>query len=261
MKLGWEKTLKSLNFEQRLKSAFQEAGEHFKHEVQEVLEEIGHELQLVAELGGDNFKFTEQDSWDTRNWVRIGGSILGIAGTVFLLFSSSFAMPVVIVAGVVSIITGLLKSKEEKRRKAVNNISESLREQLNTQKQETLEKAQSEFFKNCGSVSTNIESYFKELALGLESFSLKLEEAQKKFSAQANYLNRAYAKRILDWSQEKYEPLTVEEVRKTVAKVQRDFGREITIITSSELPLKKSMDELKKVLQEDISIQSLKSVK
>jgi len=261
LKLGWEKTLKSLNLEQRLKSAFQEAGEQFKQEVQEVLEEIGHELQLVAELGGDNFKFTEQDSWDTRNWVRIGGSILGIAGTVFLLFSSSFAMPLVIVAGVVSIITGLFKSKDEKRQKAVNNISESLRDQLNTRKQEVLEKAESEFLKNCGSVSTNIESYFKELASGLESFSLTLEEAQKKFSAQTNYLNRPYAKRILDWSQEKYEPLTEEGARKTVAKVQRKFGHKMTIITRSELTIKKSMDELKKVLQEDISIQSLKSVK
>ncbi len=90
---------------------------------------------------------------------------------------------------------------------------------------------------------------------------MTLEEAQKKFSAQTNYLNRPYAKRILDWSQEKYEPLTEEGVKKTVAKVQRKFGHKMTIITRSELSIKKSMDELKKVLQEGISIQSLKSVK
>jgi GTP-binding protein EngB required for normal cell division/uncharacterized tellurite resistance protein B-like protein len=261
LKLGWEKTLKSLNFEQRLKSAFQEAGEQFNNEVQEVLEEIGHELQLVAELGGDNFKFTEQDSWDTQNWVRIAGSILGVASTVLLLFSSPFAIAVGIIGTVVGGITLLLKSKDQKRREAAHKISESLYEQLNTEKQKVLEKAESEFLKNCGSVSTNIESYFKELALGLESFSLTLEEAQKKFSAQANYLNRFYAKRILDWSQEKYEPLTEEGARKTVAKVQRKFGHKMTILTRSELTIKKSMDELKKVLQEDISIQSHKSVK
>lgn len=261
LKLGWEKTLKSLNFEQRLKSAFQEAGEQFKREVQEVLEEIGYELQLVAELGSSNFKFTEQDSWDTRNWVRIAGSILVVTGAVLTFFAPPVAMVVGIVAGVVGGITGLLKSKDQKRREAVHKISESLYEQLNTQKQETLEKARSEFSNSCASVIMNIESYFKELALGLESFSLTLEEAQKKLSGQANYLNRFYAKRILDWSQEKYEPLTEEGARKTVAKVQRKFGHKMTILTRSELTIKKSMDELKKVLQEDISIQSHKSVK
>ncbi len=261
LKLGWEKTLKSLNFEQRLKSAFQEAGEQFQREVQEVLEEIGHELQLVAELGGGNFKFTQQDSGDTQHILRIGGIILGVASTVLLLFSSPFAMPLVIVAGIIGNLTGLFKSKDQKRREAAHKISEELYEQLNTQKQETLEKARSEFSNSCAFVIMNIESYFKELALGLESFSLTLEEAQKKLSGQANYLNRFYAKRILDWSQEKYEHLTEEGAKKTVAKVQRKFGHEMTIITRSELTIKKSIDELKKVLQEDISIQSHKSVK
>ena len=260
LKLGWEKTLKSLNFEQRLKSAFQEAGEQFKHEVQEVLEEIGHEFQLVAELGGDNFKFTEQDSWNVQNWVRIGSNILLLIGTI-IPFMQPVKIAIGIVASVVGGITGLFKSKDQKCREAADKIKKSLREQLNTQKQEVLEKAESEFVKNCGSVSTNIESYFKELASGLESFSLTLEEAQKKFSAQANYLNRFYAKRILDWSQEKYEPLTEEGAKKIVAKVQRKFGHKMTIITRSELTIKKSMDELKNVLQEDISIQSHKSVK
>ncbi|WP_413165974.1 GTPase [Capilliphycus salinus ALCB114379] len=260
LKLGWEKTLNSLNFEQRLKSAFQEAGEHFKREVQEVLEEIGHELQLVAELGGGNFKFTQQDSWDIQHILRIGGIILGIAGTI-IAFTNPIGIVVGIVAGVVGNFTGLFKSKDQKRREAAHKISEDLYEQLNTQKQETLEKARSEFLNSCASVIMNIESYFKELASGLESFSLTLEEAQKKFSGFTNYLNRFYAKRILDWSQEKYEPLTEEGARKTVAKVERKFGHKMTIITRSELTIKKSMDELKKVLQEDISIQSHKSVK
>jgi small GTP-binding protein len=261
LKNAWDKRLKSLNFERRLKSAFQEACEQFKHEVQETLEEVGNELKLIAELGNDNFSFTSHDSFNTRNFMRIGGSILLTLGVAIGFVAPPIGIAIGIVGSLVSMISGFFKSQEQKRREAVHKISQSLKSQLNIQKEKTLKKAKSEFFNSCASVKANIDSYFKELTYGLENMSQELAEAQEQLHGQVNYLNCAYAKRILDWSQEKYEPLTEEGARKTVAKVQRKFGHKMTIITRSELTIKKSMDELKNVLQEDISIQSHKSVK
>jgi hypothetical protein len=74
MKLGWEKKLKALRFEERLKIAYEEASKKFNKEVQEVLEEIGNELQLISQLGSSDFSFTEQDSNNFRDFVRIGGA-------------------------------------------------------------------------------------------------------------------------------------------------------------------------------------------
>ncbi len=74
--------------------------------------------------------------------------------------------------------------------------------------------------------------------------------------ATVNYLNCGYAKRIIDWSLEEYEPLSVENTKKVIAKVDRKFGQSITIQTKTEIETKKSLEEMKQVLQEDIVITS-----
>jgi hypothetical protein len=43
-------------------------------------------------------------------------------------------------------------------------------------------------------------------------------------------------------------------ILKAIAKVKRDFGKTMTIQTKSEINLSKSPEEIKLVLQEDISI-------
>ncbi|HEY9607829.1 MAG TPA: hypothetical protein V6C93_00610, partial [Allocoleopsis sp.] len=163
-----------------------------------------------------------------------------------------------IAAGVVSLITGLFKSKDEKRREAVQKISSSLVEQINKQKESTLQQAESSFKKSAAEVAMNINIYFEELIAGLESISKQLQEAKSKLSDKANYLNRAYAKRILDWSMEQHEPLTDESINRNIAKVKRNFGQGITIQTKSNFKLKKSQEDIKRVLQEDVSIQFIK---
>jgi hypothetical protein len=52
------------------------------------------------------------------------------------------------------------------------------------------------------------------LIAGLEAIAKQLEEAKKKLSGTANYLNRAYAKRIIDWCTEQNEPLTDERINR-----------------------------------------------
>jgi putative ribosome biogenesis GTPase RsgA len=260
-KLGWEQKLKALRFEYRLKIAYEEASKKFNKEVQEALEEIGNELQLISQLGSSDFSFNEQDSNNFRDFVRIGGSILGIAGAIITFIAPPVAIAIGIVNAVVSGIGGMFKSRDEKRREAVINISTSLETQLQTQKQNTLQHTQREFGKYSDSVTTNINIYFKELIAGLEAISTQLEEAKKKLSGTANYLNRAYAMRIIDWCTEENETLTDERIAETIAKVQRDFGRNMKIVTKSKVQRQKSLEDIKHILQEDISFSNLKSTK
>ena len=260
-KLGWEQKLKALRFEDRLKIAYEEASKKFNKEVQEALEEIGNELQLISQLGSSDFSFNEQDSNNFQDFVRIGGSLLGIAGIIAFFVALPFVPAIGIVTAVVSGITGMFKSRDEKRREAVINISTSLETQLKTQKQNTLQQAQREFGKYSDSVTTNINIYFKGLIAGLEAIATHLEGAKKKLSGTENYLNRAYAKRIIDWCTEENETLTDERINKTIAKVQRDFGRNMKIVTKSQVQRQKSLEDIKHILQEDISFSNLKSTK
>ena len=156
---------------------------------------------------------------------------------------------------------GLFKSKGEKQREAVINISTSLETQLNTQRQKTLQQAQRDFGKYADSVTANINIYFEELIAGLEAIATQLEEAKNKLSGAANYLNRAYAKRIIDWCVEENETLTYERINETIAEVQRDFGRNMEIVTKSQVQRLKSLEDIKHILQEDISFSNLKSPK
>jgi hypothetical protein len=192
--------------------------------------------------------------------MKIGGGILGLVGVV-LSFTplAPIGWAFTVVGTAANLLSGIFfKSKDKKRSEAVKKISDSLSSQLNSQKETTLQKAEKNFKKACDEVMTNIDNYFEELIEGLLAIAKQLETAEKKLDETANYLNRAYAKRMLDWCCEQHEPLTDEGINRIISKVKRDFGRSMSIQTKSELKLRKSLDDIKKVLQEDVSILPVK---
>ncbi|NEP00187.1 MAG: GTPase [Symploca sp. SIO2E9] len=262
MNLGWEEELKYIGFEERLQIAYEETSQEFNQEVQQALEEIGHELQLVIKLSGGNLRFYEQDvGIFDRNFMRIGGTVLAIAGTVTSFLAFPIGISITIVGGVIGMISGWFKSRNQKRREAVQKISNSLISQLESNEKDILKQAKSNFTNSCDHVASSINTYFDELIQGLDAIAIHLEAAKSKLSQTDNYLNRAYAKRIIDWCCEQYEPLTDESIHKTIATVKRDFGRSIHIQTKSNCKRRKSLDKINLILEEDVSIQSLKSSK
>jgi GTP-binding protein EngB required for normal cell division len=168
-KREWEEKLENLRFEERLNTACQEAVETFNKQVQEAIEEVGRELQLIAKLDwGIGFGFIEQDSENFWGHAfRIGGSLLALVGATFLFFSNPVGWSFAIVGGIAGILSGFFKFKDQKRREAVQNISDSLTSQLNNQKRTTLQKAGELLGKHCESVKTDVDGYFGELIEGL----------------------------------------------------------------------------------------------
>ena len=249
---AWKQKTQDIRLEKRLQLSNEEAVAKFDKAIKESLEEVGKELELISQLNISNFTLDSQDTFSVKNLIKIGGSILGFAAF-FLGFTPfvAFAIPVGF-----ALVSKLFMSRKEKRRKAVDNISNALREQINKQKRSVIEIAIKNFEKYCSDVSESINSYFNELNDGLEDISNRLEKAQTSLDTTVNYLNCGYAKRIIDWSTEQYEPLTVKNTKKVIAKVDRKFGQSITIQTTTEIKLKKSLEEIKQVIQEDISIES-----
>lgn len=254
IKSAWQAELESIKFEDRLQIACQNASNHFNRDVKVAVEEIGKELQLISELVGDNFVFAGQYTFYLKEFLKITGGVIFTAGTVLAIFLPPIGIVVGIIGSLIGLSAMLFQSTTDQRRSAVQKISESLYHHLNTQKLKTIDNFQGQFLTACENVKKDVESYFDNLAKGLKIISQKLEKARQEFDRQSTYLNQAYAKRILDWSLERYEPLTKKGIQKTVAKVKRNFGRHMTIFTYSELPLKKLTEELKNILQEGISI-------
>ncbi|MBV6622074.1 MAG: 50S ribosome-binding GTPase [Rivularia sp. (in: Bacteria)] len=254
LNIKWDKKIQSLKFDERLKNVFQESSTQFQNEIQEILEEVGNELQLLVKLTGGDFKFTQQDSISFKNLLRIGGNVLLVAGTVLTFFAPPIGIAIGIVGTAIGFITGLFKSKEEKQREAADKIEDSLSSQLDDYQYKTLQEAEKEFKKYCNNVENSVNDYFEELIAGLEGITTELNTAKTKLDNNINYLNRAYAKRIIDWCLGKYEPLNDSSIIKTIAKVKRDFGKNMNIQTKTEIKINKSQEEINLVLQEDISI-------
>ncbi|HBL13900.1 MAG TPA: GTPase, partial [Cyanobacteria bacterium UBA11162] len=85
----------------------------------------------------------------------------------------------------------------------------------------------------------------------------ELETPKKKFDASVQTLNLAYAKRIVDWCLENYEPLTEQNIHKTITKVERNFGSRMTIETKFAIQSRMSTQQINQILQEDVSIQRI----
>lgn len=253
LKLKWENRLKILQFQDRLKNSFEVSGKNFNNEVEELLEEIGNELQLVARLESNNFNFKKQTSINFKDMLSIGAAMVGL-GLSIAFAAPPLAILVVAIGAIFSAITNFLKSQKQKQSEATQKISQSLNNQLEEYQQKTLEKAKEEFSSYCGTIAANINNYFDELIQGIEKISKQLAKAKSQLDSSANYLNRAYAKRIIDWCVEKYEPLTDEDIIKSIVKVERNFGRSIKIKTKSEFKIRKLQETINRVLQEDVSI-------
>lgn len=259
---GWNRNLRGIRFEERLQNANEKASQDFQNEVRDAIEEIGAELKIIASLQGAKFDFLEQDTDDSiRQSIRIGGSLLAAVCTGLALIPG-FGLPFLIagtVFGILSTVSNFFKSRDQKRREAVQNISSALLQQIEEYERQTLSQAQLNFTEYCQSTSTIVQDYFEELIQGIEAISSQLKLAQDDLAEATNYLNYAYAKRIIDWATNQSESLTEESIQEVVKSVKRDFGRSIQIQTTTNLPFTKSQDEICTILQEDVIIQSFNS--
>jgi uncharacterized tellurite resistance protein B-like protein/GTP-binding protein EngB required for normal cell division len=258
MNQAWSNLLKKNKFEERIQASVEQACHAFQKDTQEALEEIGNELEILARLQSGSFKFTEQDSnFFDKDFIRMTSTImlaLGVLG-VFLFPPLGF---ISLAGTAIGIIANFFKSKDEKRREAVSNITSALQEQLNEHQAKVLQESRKIFENYCQSLNKTIEVYFEELIQGIQAIASKLEAAQNELNSSANYLNRAYAKRIIDWATDRTEELTDTTISKTIRKVDREFGKSLNIRTTTAISLRKSPDEICTVLQERVTFHPTK---
>ncbi len=152
------------------------------------------------------------------------------------------------------ILKNFFKSKEQKRREAVQKISEKLYTELNQEKRKCLKQADDDFIQSSQSIITEIEVYFNDLIKGLDDIAKHLDKANNELKDNSKWLNRGYAKRIIDWLNDRDEELNDQNINNSIKKVERNFGQKIFIQTKVKISINKSSEELKMVLQEDLII-------
>ncbi|VEP11756.1 GTP-binding protein HSR1-related protein [Hyella patelloides LEGE 07179] len=256
---AWKQKIKDIKLQELIQISNKEAVEKFNQAVKESLEEVEKELILTSQLNFGEFELQSQNVFDNKNLLKIGGSILAVVGAGLMFFAPPIAVAVGLFGTGLNLISNLFTSKAEKRREAVAQISDSLRSQIKQQKQSVLTQSINNLELYCSDISKEIASYFKKLTEGLDDISYQLENARSSLDIIIDYLNYGYAKRIIDWTSEQYEPLTVANAKKIIAKVDRKFGHCLKIQTKNEIEHQKPLEEIKHILQEDIAINSSKT--
>lgn len=254
---AWEKQVKEIKLEERLKNNAEEKWNDFINKVKQLLEELGKDLQFTAEFGGiPGFDFDDQDTFDFKGFFNIVGGLLGVAGAIAFLFAGGFIPGIVMtVTGVVmGLVANLFKSKAEIKKEAVEKISKSLLQQIDKYEEEQTNQVTADFRKNCNQVKAEVKTYLHQLVAGLETISQQLKTSQSNLDQQVNFLNCAYGKRIIDWSQKHYEPLTQDAINREVASVTRDIGKSITIEAKKNVSITRTQEELDSILQEKVVI-------
>ena len=179
----------------------------FDELAKDIIEEIGKELQLIAELNSENFSFAKQDvSMFFRNMLRIGSIIFKMGGFITTIFPPiSFALKA---AGwMLSLVGKLFQSKEEKKKKAIEHISNSLMKQIEKQKKYFINEYLKELKNYCDDVSNSTNNYFQMIIESLYLISRQLIKTEEELKVKSKFLNYAYAKRIVDWYIEKSQAI------------------------------------------------------
>ena len=255
LKRNWQRKLQSLQFEQRIHNAYTQTVKKFDLEVREALTEVGNELNIISQLTGLSFSLTGDDSnLYNRDFEGIAATLLKLSQTVVTTFSPPVNKTIMMSAFLINSIISLGKTREDKRRFALQRISKLLVPQIQRNQEMILEKAMVNFGDYYRNAAVSSNNYFEILIQGLEALAPQFVTPKKKLETTAHSLNLSYSKRIVDWCLGKYEPLTELVINKTITKIKRDFGSRIDIETKFEIQSKMSQSEINRILQEELSI-------
>jgi GTP-binding protein EngB required for normal cell division/uncharacterized tellurite resistance protein B-like protein len=256
MQINWDKKIRAVKFHDRMDHAFELSTLKFDSLSKEAISEVGTELKLIAEMNSRNLIFTKQD-FETffRDLLDIGQRILRIGGMLVAVVLPRIGGIIKLTGLAINWAKSLFKSKGEKRREAVQNISNSLTAQLNHHKQELIQQYLESLDIHCNTSIDKVTQYFDLLIEGLNLIASELQKTQNCLNSEMNYLNCAYAKRIIDACLDRYEPLTEEGIQRDVVHVERVFGFKITIQVPSKIQIRQaSLSRVQDILQEEVKM-------
>lgn len=239
-----QKYIEISGFNGKLKNRMDKELNNYKNEVDEILESFKENFEFQLESLGSSFTIGGGGGIiDTRFWVGLLGSIVGLVGF--------FVAPWLAIAGiVVAFFSSIFDSKEEKIEKAKQSLYNNLCKQFDINRTKIKEQTLSGFLEQHNEVTKTINSKFSSIIHSLNGILIKMKPLLKIISASENDLNKKYAARIMNYCAKR--SLFTLEGNASEIIVERDFGKCMTIIHPLAKQLRVSDDEISSVLQEEI---------
>lgn len=249
---AWQEKLKQINLAAKLGAIQDNTIEQFKKDIQEIVAEVGKEMSFIAQFTKEvKFNLDEQDH------SAFFAGFLNFLAKGFL----SRLLPPIRLTGIIlhtiNKILGIFETKDQKRRKASQQIQESLSGQLSSYKSDVIKDFNQNFENNYLQVEKSIDDYFDELVHGLKQIRASLDQAVQELETSINKINLAYGKRVLDWCLDRYEPLSQANINKSILRVSRDFAKAIHIYPKQPVRITKNQADIESVIQEKFFCEDL----
>jgi GTP-binding protein EngB required for normal cell division len=227
---------------------------------QDGMTDINDAIEDVVEDASTHLKyeFTARlnalDTFNTRRLVSSFGAVVSTAGSVLLLLAS-VSNPVgwaIIGVGIVTgLLSGLLKSKEEKKRNAIDKLRNDLQGNIEGMKAKVVQDAQKSVNTQFTQVATATARSFDELIKGFtraetvaQQYTISLVGAYRAF-------NERYAQRILDFA---LSHAGACDTPAMITQIQREFGKNIKIF-APHVPEARITAHVATILQETVQFE------
>jgi len=260
--MKWEKYLTDCKFQSDLKIEIEKQFSEIFEDIKQNLDEISEDLKFFNEFRFNSINFKSSNTFSFRSLFDYG-ILLSSVGTLVVSVLSILSVatgPIGWIMGGLAIgfaaLKGLFESTQKKRQRAEENIINSLKDGIETNRKDTLNKIETEFDKIIIEVERKVISNFATLKNGIDSISSILRKALENAENEISNLNKIFAFRIINFIQygsSAPSQLDLNIINQLIVSTKRDYGKSFTISCSSKI---NDFDktEIAKTLQEDIII-------
>lgn len=234
---AWADRVRSIGFEQTIRSGLETQINGYMADIEQYLHEVIEDLAISEEMfRAQGMDIQTSSTFSSRNMLRFlsaGGGILG-AGLVLFMASNPIGWIIGGIAGLVGLISGLFKSKETKIREAIQKLESSVLSSIEEQEKQLLGNAEKHFKEIHEKVSGLLHTYFKDMIRTTSDIHKQIGGVHDGLACSADRLNRALGWRILQFAKQlRTPPIEINDalIADSVAEVEREFGQSITIYT------------------------------
>lgn len=251
---AWESFASAeLRLNERVNEAINKVSQDGMADINEAIEDVVEDASTHLK-----YEFTAKlnslDTFNTRRLVSSFGAVVSTAGSVLLLLASvsnPIGWAVIGIGIVTGLLSGLFKSKEEKKRNAIDKLRGDLQGNIESMKPQILQDAQKSVDTQFTQVSTAATRSFDELIKGFtraetvaQQYTITLVGAYRAF-------NERYGQRILEFA---LGQSALSENTVAVTQIQREFGKNIKIF-ASHVPETSTAGHIAAILQESVQFE------
>lgn len=251
----WKAFIKRIKFEKTVKDELYQVLDIYLQKAKETTNDLFEDVYFSLRNTFNTEDIKVPLNFDFRSSTRIAGGVIGIAGAI-ALFALEASNPIGWILTSVGLLlelgSSLFMTREQKRHKEIDKIYYSIRNEIEKNADEEIEKTLKSISEGLNKKTKDIGSLFDSLIAGMQTtldYSQKLDDG---YTGEIDRLNRLYALRLLQFVGEATSETEINS--NTVIAVDRNQPGKMIITVPDDMPVFNT-EKLKNVIAEKVEIE------